>query len=106
MQVAIEGRTREASGTAFARIQRMTEANPTTWDEVRRIADELQLKVHLAGMDARDRWNELQPRLAEVEKTIAREGERAGKFLATQLSSIGTALRELRSEIEDKLANK
>jgi hypothetical protein len=84
----------------------MTEANPTTWDEVRRIADELQLKVHLAGMDARDRWNELQPRLAEVEKTIAREGERAGKFLATQLSSIGTALRELRSEIEDKLANK
>lgn len=62
--------------------------------------------MHLAGMDARDRWNELQPRLAEIEKTIAREGERASRFLATQLSSIGTALRELRNEIENKLASK
>jgi hypothetical protein len=84
----------------------MSETNSSTWDDVRRIADELELKVHLAGMDVRDRWNELQPRLAEIEKTIAREGERVGKFLSTQLSSMGTALRELRSEIENKLASK
>lgn len=72
-------------------------------DDVRRIADELKLKIHLAGMEVRDRWNELQPRLAEVEATIAREGERAGKLVAAQIASIGTALRELRDEIDDKL---
>jgi len=44
----------------------MTEQTPT-WDEVRRIADELELKIHLAGMDARDRWRDLKPRLAEIE---------------------------------------
>jgi hypothetical protein len=81
----------------------MTETRAPTWDDVRRIADEVKLKVHLAGMDMRDRWNELQPRLAEVETTIAREGERAGKLVAAQIASIGTALRELRDELQDKL---
>jgi hypothetical protein len=84
----------------------MTETRASTWDDVRRIADELKLKMHLAGMDARDRWNELQPRLAEVAKTIAREGERASKLVAAQIASIGTALRELRDELQDKLDGK
>jgi hypothetical protein len=47
------------------------------WDDVRRIADEVELKIHLAGMDARDRWHELQPRLAEIEKSITKAGQRA-----------------------------
>jgi len=80
----------------------MTETRNPTWDDVRRIAEELELKMHLAGMDMRDRWNELQPRLAEVQKVIAREGERAGKLMVTQISSIGKALQELRNEIESK----
>jgi hypothetical protein len=81
----------------------MNETKTPTWDDVRRIADELELKMHLAGMDARDRWNALQPRLAEVEKVIAREGERAGKFVSAQISSIGAALGELRDDIQGKL---
>jgi len=80
----------------------MTETRTPTWDDVRRIAEELELKMHLAGMDMRDRWNALQPRLAEVQKLIAREGERAGKLVVTQLSSIGKALQELRDDIESK----
>jgi hypothetical protein len=91
------------AGIALASLWRMPEPRTPTWDDVRRIADELQLKIHLASMDVRTRWNELQPRLAEVEKTIAREGERAGKFVAAQVSSLGEALRELRDEIQDKL---
>jgi len=84
----------------------MSETKNQTWDDVRRIAEELELKMHLAGMDVRDRWNELQPRLAEVQKVIAREGERAGKFVVTQISSLGKALQELRNEIESKRGDK
>ena len=69
------------------------------WDDVRRIADELELQIHLAGMEARDRWHALQPRLAELEKTIAREGERAGQAITQQLSEVGAALRRLRDEV-------
>jgi hypothetical protein len=81
----------------------MKETKTPTWDDVRRIADELELKMHLAGMEARGRWNALQPRLAEVEQTITREGERAGKFVASQLSALATTLRELRDDLQDKL---
>jgi hypothetical protein len=76
----------------------MNEPRPN-WEDVRRFADEVQLKIHLAGMDARDRWQALQPRLAELEKTIARTTERAGQAVAQELSAVGTALRQLRDEI-------
>jgi hypothetical protein len=84
----------------------MTETRASTWDDVRRIADELKLQMHLAGMDVRDRWDELQPRLAGLEQTIAREGERAGKVVAAQIAAMGTALRELRDELKDELKAK
>lgn len=69
------------------------------WDDVRKLADELELKCRLARMDARDRWNALQPRLVKLEATIKRTGERAGKVVTEELSSLGKALRELRDEI-------
>lgn len=78
----------------------MTETTKTpTWDDVRRIADELELKMHLAGMEARDRWKALKPRLAELEKDIAKGGNAA----ASQLATIGTALKELGKEVAEKL---
>jgi hypothetical protein len=76
----------------------MNEGTPT-WDDVRRIADELQLKMHLAGMEARDRWRALEPRITELEHTIARTGERAGQVVAAELTALGKALQQLRDEL-------
>jgi len=70
-----------------------------TWDEVRRIADELELKIHLAGMDARDRWRALQPRIVEIERALTRAGQRAGDTVERELASVGAALRRLRDDI-------
>lgn len=69
------------------------------WDDLRRIAEELELKVRLAQMDARDRWHALQPRLAELEHTIKQAGARAGKTVTEELNALGKALRQLRDEI-------
>ena len=77
----------------------MTGTETTTWDEIRRIADQLQLEIHLAGMEARDRWKELQPRLAELEQKIEHTGQRAGELITEQLSSIANVLRELREDV-------
>lgn len=48
-----------------------TETNHTTTssplDSLRRMADEIRLKIHLAGMEARDTWNELEPKLRDLE---------------------------------------
>lgn len=69
------------------------------WDDLRRMADELELKIRLARMDARDRWQALRPRLARLEDSVKRTGERASKVVTEELSSLGKALRDLRDEI-------
>lgn len=71
-----------------------------TLDDLRQIADELELKIHLAGMDARDRWKELKPRFAQLEQTLARAGARASDVVVRELSSIGAALRRLRDDLK------
>lgn len=69
------------------------------WDEVRRLADELEVQIHLAGMEARDRWRDLKPRLAELEKALERTTERVGDVIAKELSAVGKALRQLRDDV-------
>ncbi len=69
------------------------------WDDVRRIADEVELQIHLASMDARDRWHALQPRLVEVEREIARAGKDTEEAIEHELADIHTALVELRDHV-------
>ena len=70
------------------------------WDDLKRIGDELELKIRLASMDARDRWQALRPRLVKLEDTIKRTGARTSKLVTEELSSLGNALRQLRDEIK------
>lgn len=69
------------------------------WDDLKRIGDEIELKIRLATMDARDRWQALRPRLAALEDTIKRTGARTSKLVTQELSSLGKTLRQLRDEI-------
>jgi len=66
------------------------------WNDVRRITDELGLQIHLASMDARDRWHALQLRLAKLEHTVAHSGEQA---VTHELSEIRGALLHLRDDM-------
>lgn len=76
----------------------MTE-KPTDWTDLRRIADELELKIHFAGMDARDRWKALQPRLDKLEKTLAQARARASKVVTDEVSTLRKALCDLRDDV-------
>lgn len=76
----------------------MTEAT-TRWDDLRRITDELQLKLHLAEMDARDRWRELQPQLVTIEHKIADAGGMASETVEHELAELGTGLRQLSGDL-------
>ncbi|HEU0032543.1 MAG TPA: hypothetical protein VFQ53_18050 [Kofleriaceae bacterium] len=77
----------------------------SSWDDVRRLADELELKIHLAGMEARDRWRALQPRLEMLEQEITHQTKQAVDVIGEELSSVGTALRRLRDDITKGFEN-
>lgn len=70
-----------------------------TWKSVRRLADELQLQIHLAGMDARERWKAVQRRLAQTEAAIAQSGSHAGDAFTAELTELRDELLHLRNEI-------
>ena len=76
----------------------MTE-KPTEWADLRRIADEVELKIHLASMDVHDRWKSLQPRLDKLQTTLAHTRERASKVVTEELSAIRKALCQLRDDV-------
>jgi hypothetical protein len=70
-----------------------------TWDDVRRLADELHVKLHLAGMEARDRWRALEPRLTALEHDLARSGKRMTDAVERELAAVGTLLRRLHDDL-------
>lgn len=69
------------------------------WDDARRIADEIEVQIHLAGMDARDRWHALEQRLVHLEKQIAISGEHAGEAVTRELSEVRAGLQQLRDDL-------
>lgn len=72
------------------------------WDDVRRLADEIELKVHLGGMEARDRWKALQPQLTKLQGKLDEKGKVANDAIEREMASVGTALRRLLDDIRGK----
>lgn len=70
--------------------------------ELRELRDEIRVKVHLAGMDARQRWEELEPKLREIEGWVERGGDRAATVTNAFLEELGEAFRRIRDRIEQE----
>ena len=75
----------------------------STWTDLRRLADELEVQVHLASLDARDRWQALKPRLVDLQKDLAKSGEMITDVIERELAALGSALRDLRDELTPPL---
>ena len=78
----------------------MAEDKGNLKSELQRMADEIRVRLHLAGMEAKDAWAKVEPRLREFEQKI--EGA-AGK-MTDELSAIGTQLRGEVGRIRDRIA--
>jgi hypothetical protein len=76
------------------------------WNDLRRLIDELELKMHLASMEVRERWERIQPALAKLEQAFERGGDRAAKILSGEVEAVGKSLKEMRDELSDAIDNK
>jgi adenine-specific DNA methylase len=72
------------------------------WDTLRRLRDELKLEIHLAGMEARDKWQELQPRIEKLQEKVLAASDRAEHYVDEEMTAVGKALRELRDNLKSK----
>ena len=84
-------------GTAGATAAGMTNQH-ATWEDIKRLTNEVELQIHLAGMDARDRWRALKPRIDRLEASLARAGSVAKDAVVRELDEVRAALDALRDE--------
>lgn len=71
-------------------------------DDVKRLRDELRVRLHLAGMDARKKWNEMEPGRAHVQQLAQDVGEGSRR----KLSELRDALRELLERVRGETGDR
>jgi ribosome recycling factor len=67
--------------------------------ELKSMAEQIRLEIHLAGMEARDKWRELEPRLGKLEQEVEDKGEQVGEAVEQAFEEVGGAIRKLWKQI-------
>ncbi len=87
----------------------MTQSNSTTTDDltslmnsVRSLADETRVKAHLAGMDAKTRWRELQAQLDTLEHRMNQQKDKATTEVRGTLEELRSHFREFSTTLSQK----
>ena len=62
---------------------------------MRTLRDEIQVKLHLAGMDAKKEWQNLEPKLVDVERAASELSEATVKAVSETVNR----LKKLRSSL-------
>jgi lipid II:glycine glycyltransferase (peptidoglycan interpeptide bridge formation enzyme) len=65
-------------------------------DLLRTLRDEIKVKVHLAGMDAKDQWAKLEPELSKVERAAEQATESSKKLMDEALNRLKKLRESLR----------
>jgi DNA anti-recombination protein RmuC len=70
-----------------------------TREDLKRTADEIRVKLHLAGMDAKDAWDDLQPRIEDFERRFDAKAEEVSE----ELKALGSDIKQRLLNIKAKL---
>lgn len=67
--------------------------------DLQRMADEIRVKLHLAGMDAKDAWEEIQPRITDFEQRF----DATADEVSDELKALGGEIKKRLLNIKDKI---
>jgi len=70
-----------------------------TMSDLKRLGDEIRLKIHLGGMDARDRWAAMDKDLGHLEAALEARGEQAIDATRALMRDLGKRLHKLQAEL-------
>ena len=73
-----------------------------TREDLRRAADEIRVKLHLAGMDAKDAWDEIQPRLEDFERRFDSKADEVSEELKALGGDIKQRLLNIKAKIKSE----
>jgi hypothetical protein len=71
-------------------------------DQLRSLRDEIRVRLHLAGMDARDAWKTLEPKARQLEHDLELTGRQITSQIRESFESIRASLEKMRDEMTSK----
>lgn len=63
------------------------------------LRDEVKVKLHLAGMDAKDEWRKLEPQIAKLEAGVDRAAEDASDATRAAVDDVVKRLQKIRASL-------
>lgn len=82
--------------------QNLQEGLEDAVSDLKMMRDEIRVKLHLAGMEAKDAFKQLEPRLADVEREVAKGGDAVAGALDKTVDELRVSFRKLRDQLRDK----
>ena len=70
--------------------------------DLRTMRDEIKLKIHLGSMDAKKRWEQVEPQLGKIEQEIEAVGQGAYKAAGEMLDETRVAFKKLLDDLKSK----
>ncbi len=77
----------------------MSELNETL-EELKKLRDEIRVRMHLGEMEVREWWTQVEPKLAEIEESMTRNVERASDSGDVVLEEFVNAYRRIRDRLQ------
>jgi hypothetical protein len=78
----------------------MTKTNKIV-EQLRQMADEFRVKAHLAGMDAKDAWHKLEPKLHDFERKAGGVADAVADELVDAGQELKAELQQLLNKVDD-----
>jgi hypothetical protein len=71
-------------------------------DQLRALRDEIRVRLHLGGLDAKTAFDKLSPRVDEFERQLARGSDVAVEEMTRALDGVRASLQELHTKLASK----
>jgi hypothetical protein len=70
-------------------------------DELRKLRDEIRVRLHLAGMEAKSFWEGVEPKLADLEDKLEQGVSATAKYADVVLDELTKAFQHMRDRFGD-----
>ena len=67
--------------------------------ELRTMRDEIRVRMHLAGMEVKERWKTLEPQVEDIEREMREAAGAATEQLRTSLDDLRESFAKLRAKL-------
>lgn len=76
-----------------------SESQTGVFDAIEQLRDEIRLKVHLAGLDAKEKWQQLEEQVQSLEQRVRGDGGSVASATAALAQDLKQSLVDFRDRL-------